>query len=217
MEIILDIGSAHGSSLDYLKKAVDSVASEPRIALKCQLWDKGNPASQKNPRLSYALFEGAYEYAKQAGVILSASVFDGDSYEFLAGLRPPWIKFAFSMRGSPLINRAKQDGFTAIVSQEWLDTPIPNVTEMLMPVPGAYPIMGSLAITTEWFDGRFHAMSDHTLGTRQSIRAAACGCKLLEKHVRWTGYEDSPDGRFALDFDRVHEILDEEWVADYEQ
>jgi len=207
LRLILDIGGTH-NDLDYLKRAIDSVKEFPMIMLKAQLWDIGHPAGQTNPRLDWGTFEKAHRHARDMGVTFSASVFDGPSYEFLSGLGPAWIKFAYSMRESPLLTRAIEDGNDVIVSLGWMNNGrhTEGITRLLMPVPDTYPVLTRLDYSREWW-GWFDGLSDHSVGIRQSVEAAGSGCQLLEKHVKFPGYASCPDAQFAVDWDRVKDLI----------
>ena len=204
MDIICDLGGTHSGGSDHIKKALDLAKEVPSVWLKAQLWSPNHPAAAVNPTLDWSTFERAYRYAQEIGVEFSASVFDKTSYEFLSGLRPKWIKFAYSMRDSPLVARAIGEGNYVIVSKGWMDTDAHIDTgaglTLLMPCPGAYPVLTTLDVQPQWFQ-EFDGLSDHTLGAGMIKRAADCGCIILEKHVRFPGWGHCPDARFALDWE----------------
>jgi len=199
--IILDIGSTHGSNLNYLRQAIDFCVSNG-CELKVQLFSQDHPAAANNLVMDHDVFASAWEYSKNPAILgypcnFHASVFDEKSYQFYKSFKPRTIKFAHSMCNSTLIDRALEDRFPeVIVSRDYIDN-MSGRTVNLLCIP-QYPVLYKLDIQPEWFT-RFHGFSDHTLGIDQTRAMIEAGAQVIEKHVRFRDYEDCPDARFAID------------------
>lgn len=197
--IIADIGGTHGNSLEYFRHAIDfAVPRRDNLWLKVQLFGEMNPAAVSNPVLDKGLFKTITDMAFDSGVVLFPSVFDYDSYDLADRSMP--IKFAYSMRNSPMVAEALEDYkfLEVFVSRDWMSIgDLCGGISLLMPAPGQYPVLTELAIDKSWFES-FDGISDHTLGTLQSEIAIDCGARWVEKHVKFNGFHNCPDAKFAI-------------------
>lgn len=108
--IILDCGNGNhkGNDIGYQKEIIDSVApflcssrTQQEIVIKYQLFLDAPP----NIPLKREVFRYAYEYATEAGLQTTASVFDIDSLHFLQEFEDiPFIKLANSHACRKLAN-----------------------------------------------------------------------------------------------------------------
>jgi N-acetylneuraminate synthase len=206
VRLIAELGSTHQGKLERIKEAVDKCKDLGIDALKLQLFPDIPPYTPTNVFLPSAYFTEAFHYAKEKGVVLSASCFAPGYFYQLLALKPQFIKLAYSKKNeTEWIQKTIESGIEAIVSCDVMtDHLVPDGATKLYCIP-EYPVRYEVA-----FDGlfpRFDGFSDHTLGTRQTIRAIEAGAKVIEKHVR-LGYEDEtcPDARFAVTFEEFAKV-----------
>lgn len=203
--IIAELGSCHMGKLERIKEAID-ICKDLDLELKLQLFPNEAPYVPTNVYLEPELFTQAFEYAENKGVVLSSSVFDQASYDFLLSHRPRYIKFAYSKKNqTEWIDRTLREGIEAVVSADIMtDSKVPVGATKLYCIP-EYPVRYEVSFD-ELFTApqvgakpRFDGFSDHTLGIRQTQRAIDAGAKIIEKHVR-LGYGDEvcPDAFFAV-------------------
>lgn len=196
VKIIADIGSCHGNRWKYFERAID-VAQAYGISLKCQLFGHEQVVGG-NIKLSPDLFSEAMDAAEDAGVEMFASVWGEVDYYAARAESRSAIKFAYSQRNNPLISKALEDFNTVYISCQHLDLPEKDHTKVrrLLCLP-QYPVYQKLYLA-ECFPV-FHGFSDHTLGIMQTCEAIARGAQCIEKHVKFEGYTDCPDAKFAID------------------
>jgi sialic acid synthase SpsE len=209
LRLIAELGSCHMGRLDRIKEAIDLCKAYQLDALKLQLFPNEAPYVPTNIYLPREMFTAAFEYAKERGVCLSASVFDEDSFRFLLFHRPSFIKFSFGKKDqTEWIRETIAHGIEAIVSCDVLsDHFVPERATKLYCIP-EYPVR--YEVTYDEIFPRFDGFSDHTLGMRQTAKAVVAGATLVEKHVK-LGYEDEtcPDAFFAVnirDLGKLREI-----------
>jgi len=91
--IILDLGNgdAHHNDRDCIAETIDSIADITKdVILKFQLFGSFGGKMQMRPDI----WDYAYNYCDRAGFRVTASVFDGDSYDLLLRYSVPFIKVA---------------------------------------------------------------------------------------------------------------------------
>lgn len=203
-KIIAELGSCHMGKFDRIKEAIDKAKELDLYVLKLQLFpNEAKYTAVGNVWLSPELFVKAFDYGKSVGLPVSASVFDYESFLFLANLKPDFIKFSFSMKeATGLINEAWNRGIQSIVSCDVMtDHLVPKESVKLYCIP-EYPVR--YEVSFEDIFPRFDGFSDHTLGIKQTQRAIDNGAKVIEKHVR-LGYEDEtcPDAYFAVNINEL--------------
>lgn len=196
--LIAELGSCHMGKLERIKLAIDLCHTRSIWGLKLQLFPNEAPYVPANIWLSPGMFYQAFEYAKEQGVRLSASVFDEESFEFLLKLEPEFIKFSYSKSNKRYwINRTLESGIEAIVSCDVMNEAQINVGATKLYCIPEYPVRYEVAFD-ELFP-RFHGFSDHTLGLRQTKRATEAGAMIVEKHVKLgIPDEECPDAQFAV-------------------
>lgn len=208
--IVADIGSCHGNRLAYFERAI-AVAKDLRVQLKCQLFGK-DIATGGNVLLQTGIYVTATELAQHAGVPLFASIWSYADYDLARSVAKATgasiVKFAYSQRNNALIEQATRDFATVYVSCQHLDLrndDPPNLRRLLC-IP-EYPVYGQPALDC-CFPAPFYGFSDHTLGVVCSMYAFAKGAELVEKHVKFEGYADCPDAKFAIDEHELGKLVE---------
>lgn len=198
--IVADIGSCHGNDKAYFERAI-AVARGLGVQLKVQLFGP-DQAVGGNVHLHTLVYREASEIAAKRGVPMFSSVWTYGDYVAANDVANEYgtstIKFAYSQRNNLLIKSALDEFETVYVSSQHLDLrddDPPNMKRLLC-IP-QYPVYGAMCFE-ECFPP-FYGFSDHTLGKEESFMAIANGAKLIEKHVKFKGYHDCPDAKFALD------------------
>lgn len=183
--------------LSYAKEAIDRAADVGIHVIKFQLFK--NPVNYTGgnvelPREWWAELV-AYAYGK---IQITASVFDSESLSYLLSFKPPFVKLAYSKKmESEWAERILSSGTRCIISCDPLhDRQMDPRVSRLYCIP-EYPVRYEVA-----FDGlfpRFQGFSDHTLGTRQTLRALEAGANIIEKHMTLDHHDIiCPDAGFAL-------------------
>lgn len=213
IRLIAELGSCHMGNLDRIKEAIDRCKASGIDALKLQLFPNEAPYVPTNIYLPPEMFREAFEYGKQVGLPVSASVFDMDSLIFLQNLQPEFIKLSYSQKHNAQcfneeINWAEGiylKGIEPIVSCDVMSDQSVSATATKLYCIPEYPVRYEVAFD-ELFP-RFDGFSDHTLGTRQTRRAIESGAQIIEKHVR-LGYDDEtcPDARFAVTIEEFSKV-----------
>lgn len=206
VRVIAELGSCHMGKFERLIEAID-ICKEYGMELKLQLFPDTPPYTPTNIYLPQKMFYEAYQYAKDAGVVLSASVFDKESFELLLDLRPKFIKFAYGKKDqAEQINVVLGSEIECIVSCDVMtDSKVHSNATKLYCIP-EYPVR--YEVNFDELFPRFDGFSDHTLGLRQTKKAIEAGARIIEKHVR-LGYEDEtcPDAMFAVNIRELGELL----------
>lgn len=203
VRFIAELGSCHMGKIERIVEAIH-ICKEFNMELKLQLFPNESPFVPTNIFLEDSVFKLAFNYAKNIGVILSASVFDQHSEQFLLSHSPKFIKYAFSQK-----DKVKSlEGIETIVSCDVMtDHLVPLGPTKLYCIP-EYPVR--YEVNFDELFPRFDGFSDHTLGLRQTRKAIEMGAKVIEKHVR-LGYEDEtcPDARFAVNIRELGKLASE--------
>jgi sialic acid synthase SpsE len=199
MRAIAEMGSCHMGKFHYAKEAIDRLSDMNVWAIKFQLFPNEKKYLESgNIWLDPNLYLKIAEYAEKKNLHCSASVFDEWSFRFLSATRPTFIKFSYSKKDEVTwIQETLENNIEAIVSCDVMsDQYVPEGATKLFCIPH-YPVYHQISFD-EIFP-RFHGFSDHTLGIKQSIKAAAEGATTIEKHFKLE-YPDitCPDSFFAI-------------------
>jgi N-acetylneuraminate synthase len=183
----------------------------------------------------HSLYEEAYmpwdwqprlkELAESLGMHCFSSPFDPSAVDFLEAMDVPAYKVAsFELVDLPLIERMARTGKPLIVSTgmgtvEEIDEAVTaardaGATEIaLLKCTSAYPSPPE-AVNLEaipWMAERWGVpigLSDHTLGETVAVGAVALGACIVEKHMRLTAEDESPDSAFSLDQTAFRQMVD---------
>lgn len=243
--IVAEIGCCHGGSLENAKILIKAAKSAGADAAKLQCYtadsltidcDKPDFVLQDGPwrgRKIYELYEKAhtprewfkplFDYAREIGITVFASVFCEDDVDFLERLYCPAYKIASMEIGDTmLIDRAIATNRPVIVSTGMAtDDDIQRVVArntgniMLLHCVSGYP--------SETYEANLHmigelrkhnilvGLSDHSAGLLVPMAATALGAVMIEKHIKMDLDVTSEDSHFAMttsDFtDMVRVIL----------
>lgn len=203
---IAECGSNHEGDLGRAKELIRIAVQAGCDVVKFQLWTDPEITARGNIPLSFDMFKELYEYHQEINLgssILTASVFDWSSLEFLLQFKPKYIKFAYSKRHwKQGIQAAYENGAIPIVSTNILEVhKLPSHVIPLFCIP-EYPVLykidfQALSNTPAW--SLFQGFSDHTPGFLQTTVAAAYpNMKFIEKHIR-LDEGSAPDHWFSID------------------
>lgn len=209
MKTILDIGSTHVNDKGKIKKVIDVIAQKRNHALKFQLFpDKPEYTKSGNIVLKKHMFEWAYQYGKDVGVEVSASVFGKEESDFLKQFNPPWVKFGYSMKHDPLIE--EWEGTETIVTSDLmtiLDVPrfhdVKHMWTYTIHGQTVYPVHAHIRLLgiTKESGGLYEGFSNH--GMIPHLESFVW-LKYYEYHIRPDNKKDTcPDAIFAVCIDEI--------------
>jgi sialic acid synthase SpsE len=203
MKIIGDPGSCHLASLEKARQLVTLGAACGLDAVKFQLLSKEQGVSG-NIGMDWEWMPELMALGKEKGVEVFASVFDFTGISFLVGIGCKSIKFSYrqAYNVSLALHMIPKDT-TVYASYDAMSADIQDVVKLYC-IP-EYPVR--YVVDFEGLFPRFDGFSDHTLGFRQTIRAAEAGARVIEKHFQGDWYSDCPDGRFALKPTQLDEMV----------
>lgn len=209
VRLIAELGSCHMGKLSYIKEAIDRCKAAGIDALKLQLFpNEDKYTSVGNVWLDPSDYFAAVSYGRQVGLPVGTSVFSNNLLEVaLSAPGTAFIKFAYSQKDSTrLIERSLQFMETIVSCDVMTEHLVPQAATKLYCI-AEYPVQYQVAFD-ELFT-QFDGFSDHTLGTRQTVKAIQAGAQIIEKHVRLGKPDETcPDARFAVlieEFGRVRD------------
>lgn len=196
--LIGDPGSCHCGKEELARELVRVGKECGLSAVKFQLFPREfKYTSRGNVPLPSEMFKDLVLYGKDIGMDVFASVFCPASYGLVKRLCKA-VKFSYKSTMAKSIIRAVEffGAKNVYVSGDVMSQP-PDFVQKLYCIP-EYPVKYKID-----FDGifrRFDGFSDHTLGISQTIEAAKCGAKIIEKHFRLDNKkcDNVPDGKFAI-------------------
>jgi N-acetylneuraminate synthase len=163
--------------------------------------------------------------AESLGMDCFSSPFDPTAVDFLASLDVPAFKVAsFELVDLPLIRRMAATGKPLVVStgmgtEAEIDEAIATARSAgatdiaLLKCTSAYPsppeavnLRAIAAMRDRW--GLPVGLSDHTLGETVAVGAVALGACIVEKHMRLSSDDTSPDSAFSLDKHEFRRMVD---------
>jgi len=195
--VVADPGSCHNNKKTYGYELIQAAKDSGADAVKFQMFGS-DLAKNGNLELSFDLFRDFYFYGKKIKIDVTASAFTKPALEELFRYELPFIKFAYSKQFDlDPINACLRIGKKTVVSSDVMNVDrLPRDSIKLYCVP-EYPVKYKLSF--EGIFEKFHGFSDHTMGFAQTLEAANCGAKWIEKHLTLP-YSDiqCPDSKFAL-------------------
>jgi len=199
MQIIADPGSTHFGDLNACIEHIRQAAKYSLWGVKFQLCEEKNGNKPIKPEWLRKLVD----IGDEVGVEVFASVWNEEGLQTVFDAGCFSVKFAYSMRMSPLIFHAKQLFHRVFVTRSIMDYFVDADTNNLWTVTdngGAlYPVVHPVTHTKAMYR-RFDGFSCHALDVRGEIkRARKAGCEWFEFHSRlgFANDFDVPDGRFA--------------------
>lgn len=234
LEIIAEAGSNHNGNESWGRRLVDAAASAGASSVKFQLihpeglyipayvdqsGSYPNPVFERRASegLSHESWARLTDYALNAGIALTLSVFDKRGIDFVQKLKHPYIKVASTdLDNLPFLREIASTGQRTILSTGMstlseIEDAVrifsrENVLEQLtlLHCVSVYPCHLSLARLTrikvlrESFGVRV-GFSDHTEGELASAMAVALGATVLEKHFTIDKNAPGFDHRHALE------------------
>lgn len=243
MKIIAEAGVNHNGSLEIAKKMVDAAVEAGADYIKFQTFhahslvtalceaadyqkENSGATSQKdmlkNLELSYEDFKELKYYCDLKGIGFLSTAFDADSIDFIASLKPDYMKVpSGEITDLPFLRKMASTGIPMIISTG-MSTP-EEISKALVPFRKAgyaaeniillhcttqYPTpmedVNLLAMKT--VSGNFGhpgGYSDHTLGIEIPIAAATLGAEVIEKHFTLDKNMEGPDHKASLEPDEL--------------
>lgn len=239
MKIIAEAGVNHNGSLDTAKKMVDAAKESGADYIKFQTfhahslvtadceaadYQKENAGAEsqkdmlKSLELSFDEFKQLKAYCDEKGIGFLSTPFDADSIDFIASLKPDYMKVpSGELTDLPFLRKMASTGIPVIISTG-MATP-EEIAKALKPFLKAgygsddiillhcttqYPTpmedVNLLAMKTvaESF-GHKAGYSDHTLGIEVPIGAATLGAAVVEKHFTLDRNMPGPDHKASLE------------------
>jgi pseudaminic acid synthase len=161
-----------------------------------------------------------FKYAKSLGLVAFSTPFDEKSAEFLSKLNVPAYKIAsFEIVDHPLIEYVAKKNKPIILSTGM--SSLKEVSEavqvikrsknnkiILLHCMSSYPSKHynyNLKMMTK-LKNEFNlhvGLSDHSKGDDVALAATALGAKIIEKHVKLKGDNQSHDSKFSMDTDEL--------------
>jgi len=246
--IICELSANHCGNLSRALELMDAAAATGADAIKIQTYTADTLTIKHDGpdfRIKGGLWDGytlhdlyreAYtpyewhpalmERARQLGVTLFSTPFDGTAVDLLRSLDVPAYKIAsFEVIDLPLVARVAREGKPMIVSTglssveeigEAVDTVRrEGLTELiLLHCVSTYPAKYENANLRTIGDiaKSFHVvagLSDHTPGTACAVAAVALGANVIEKHFTLRRADGGPDAAFSLEPDEFHRLVED--------
>lgn len=207
MHFVIDPGSTHMNKKDYIEELVLRASESGASSIKFQLFpDEHEFTSSGNIPLARDNFEHAMKVG-EGKITVTASVFDEDSLQYLIGLKPEYIKFAFSKRKSlGWMQKCKDANIPIVVTSTIWDEYHFPVIKLVTSENGQtlYPnpyLMDFSGLFPEVFQG----YSDHSIGWHNAFQAKQAGALYIEKHMMLDKPDIiCPDAKFAsCDFSKL--------------
>lgn len=248
--VIAEMSGNHNQSLERALEIVDVAAKTGVHALKIQTYTPdtmtidlderefhiGDPKSLWSGTSLYKLYGQAYtpwewhkpifDRAKEHGLIVFSTPFDGTSVDFLESLNVPCYKIAsFENTDLPLIRRVAATGKPIIISTGMasiaeLDETVRAARDagckdlILLKCTSTYPATpANTNILTiphmrELF-GCEVGLSDHTMGVGVSVASVALGATVVEKHFTLSRADGGVDSAFSMEPIEMQQLVQE--------
>lgn len=169
--------------------------------------------------------------AESLGMDCFSSPFDPTAVDFLMTMDVPAFKVAsFELVDLPLVRRMAETGrplimSTGMATEAEIDEAVATARSVgatdiaLLKCTSAYPsppeavnLRAIPAMAERW--GLPVGLSDHTLGDVVAVGAVALGACIVEKHMKLSSDDSSPDSAFSLDKDGFRRMVDAIRIAE---
>lgn len=228
--VVAEIGNNHEGSLALAEEMLGRAVGAGASAVKFQTFRTEHYVSRKDEarfrrlkkfELPYSAFEKLSQAARQAGVLFLSTPFDLQSAESLNDLVPAFKIASGDNDFLPLLEKVAGFGkpillsggladmdqlrrSTAFIEGVWRHKGVQQEMAVLHCVSG-YPVpleQANLGVIPRLREklGCTVGYSDHTIGTRAAVLAAALGARIIEKHFTIDkNYSDFRDHQLSAD------------------
>ena len=167
-----------------------------------------------------------FEYAKEIGITIFSSPFDGTAIDLLEDLGCPAYKIAsFEIFDIPLIRKAASTGKPVIIStgvaelkdiQLAIDTchEVGNDQIILLKCVSEYPTpyeeinLATISNMKDTFPCVI-GLSDHSFGSCVPVAAVALGACVVEKHITLKRADGGPDSSFSMEQEEFKAMVED--------
>jgi sialic acid synthase SpsE len=172
----------------------------------------------------WAWFPELFDYARQCGLTLFASIFDDEGIDYLETLNCPAYKIAsFDVTNLRLIQKAASTGKPVIIStgmasdkevQSAYDAAnLDNAEFTFLHCVSAYPcpIEEANLSRMKWLAFHYNldvGISDHSKGWFVPALATVLGAKIIEKHITLARDDGGPDAPYSLTPSEYHQMVE---------
>ena len=247
MKIIAEAGVNHNGSLETAMKMVDAAVdagadyikfqtfhTDSLVTTQCEAaeYQKENAGVKSQEKmlrdleLGYEDFKQLKDYCDKKGIGFLSTPFDDDSIDFVASLKPDYMKVpSGELTDLPFLRKMAKTRIPVIIStgmatpEEIAKALAPfrkegygNEDMVLLHCTTQYPApmedVNLLAMKTvsESF-GLPSGYSDHTMGIEIPIAAATLGASVIEKHFTLDRNLEGPDHKASLEPDELKEMV----------
>lgn len=246
--VIAEAGVNHNGDIDLAFRLIDAAAEAGADAVKFQTFqvreivsaDARKAAYQaRNTKsdgdqmemlraleLSFKQFEALEAHCREREIAFMSTAFDAESLDFVAGLRPPALKWpSGEIDNIPFLRKAARLGLPVILSTGMAG--LAEVERALRELDaGGCPGVAILHCTSNYpaaaadlnlkaipslrqAFGREVGYSDHSLGIAAALAARALGMSVLEKHYTLDRAMEGPDHAASLEPGELKTLIQE--------
>lgn len=204
--IILDAGSGNTckNDMQYVARMIDELKAvdtgKHKIVIKWQLFRQAGD----NIKLHHAVFDFAYEYAKEKGYETTASVFDKESLDYLLRYDIPFVKIANNRKLDWLTDEApRKICVFASYDKEYLINHKYEMNIKSLCCISKYPAL-PIDYEREFGHRLVTGISDHTVGIDLFNKYQPV---VWEKHYKLEDSTGLDAGDFAITPSELKEVL----------
>lgn len=218
---IKDAGADAVKIQTYDENSMTLNSTKSDFVVKNGLWKKYSLYNlYKEAKTPIEWHKKIFNYAKSLGLIAFSTPFDENSADFLSQLNVPAYKIAsFEIVDHPLIEHVAKKNKPIILSTGMsslkeiseaiqVSKKVKNDKIILLHCMSSYPSNHfdynlKMMIKLKKKFGIHVGLSDHSKGYEVALSATALGAKVIEKHVKLKGDNESHDSKFSMDTENL--------------
>jgi len=221
--VIAEAGINHNGDMKLAEKLVCEAKNSGADAVKFQTYVTEKRVAKDNPvygvlkqcEMSFEQQRSLAQLAQKVGILFFSTPFDEESMDFLLSIRVPVVKIAsFDIVNLEFLRYVASKGVPMIVSRGMAsEAEIRAARDLIRDAGVAFALLHcvssypnkdenanlrAIATLREKF-ACVVGYSDHTLGMRVPVLAAAMGASIIEKHFTLDRNMEGPDHSFSCD------------------